>query len=164
MEPNASLLRELHEHQAWADAQFWNALEDYPSAWRDDVFRKRQHHIHLVQHRFLWMVQDQSVPFAMKAVEDFDTPSSLKAYAREFHDKVEKLVCPLGAEYLLSYIPIPHFKGLRITVEQALTQTVMHSQHHRAQNMTRFRELGGTPPLIDFIAWLWNKKPAPHWT
>jgi hypothetical protein len=25
---------------------------------------------------------------------------------------------------------------------------------------TRIRELGGTPPLVDFIAWIWAGKPA----
>ena len=39
----------------------------------------------------------------------------------------------------------------------------MHSQHHRAQNATRLRELGGKPPTTDLIVWYWKGRPAPHW-
>jgi hypothetical protein len=27
----------------------------------------------------------------------------------------------------------------------------------------RLRELGTTPPLVDFIAWAWAGKPSPDW-
>ena len=52
---------------------------------------------------------------------------------------------------------------LEITVEEALVQAVMHSQHHRGQNATRLRELGGEPPTTDFIVWLWQGRPEPAW-
>ncbi len=39
----------------------------------------------------------------------------------------------------------------------------MHSTHHRGQVAARLRELGGEPPLVDFIAWLWWKRPEPEW-
>jgi uncharacterized damage-inducible protein DinB len=52
---------------------------------------------------------------------------------------------------------------LWITVAEALTQCVMHSQHHRGQNAARLRELGGEPPTTDYIVWLWKGRPAPAW-
>ncbi len=41
----------------------------------------------------------------------------------------------------------------------------MHGQGtgDRGQNATRLRELGGEPPLTDYIAWLWKGRPAPDW-
>jgi len=40
----------------------------------------------------------------------------------------------------------------------------MHSTHHRGQVNARLRELGGEPPLADFIVWLWWGRPAASWT
>ena len=35
--------------------------------------------------------------------------------------------------------------------------------YHRGQNATRLRELGGEPPLTDFVAWLWKGRPDGKW-
>jgi uncharacterized damage-inducible protein DinB len=38
----------------------------------------------------------------------------------------------------------------------------MHSHGHRAQCAAMLRELGGTPPAMDFITWLAGR-PAAEW-
>jgi len=50
-----------------------------------------------------------------------------------------------------------------LTLELALTQGAMHSHYHRAQNIAKLRELGGTPLPADFIFWLWKGEPEPDW-
>jgi hypothetical protein len=50
-----SYLEELYAHQEWADAEHWRALEAHPPALEDKAIRDRLHHIHLVQHGFLWV-------------------------------------------------------------------------------------------------------------
>ena len=159
------LLRDLYYHQAWADATFWNALEAYPAALEDEALLKRQHHIHIVQHGFLWAVQDQGLHFTMTTPEDFPASKKLKNYAMEYHDQIAQVLDAMSDLRLHEMIQIPWFKDplLSITVEQALTQTVMHSQYHRGQNATRLREVGGVPPLIDFIAWYWKGRAEPQW-
>ena len=42
-------------------------------------------------------------------------------------------------------------------------QVALHSTYHRGQINARIRELGGEPPLTDFIAWVWAGKPQPSW-
>lgn len=37
------------------------------------------------------------------------------------------------------------------------------STYHRGQANSRLRELGGKPPLVDYIAWIWFGRPAPRW-
>lgn len=49
------------------------------------------------------------------------------------------------------------------TVEESVIQIVLHTAHQRAQLCTRLRELGAEPPLVDFIAWVWQGKPDPVW-
>jgi uncharacterized damage-inducible protein DinB len=43
-----------------------------------------------------------------------------------------------------------------------MMQVVMHSQGHRSQCATRLRQLGGTPPAMDFVLWL-KERPEPEW-
>ena len=61
-------------------------------------------------------------------------------------------------------VEVPWFKTLKISVRHALTQCAMHSHYHRGQNATRLRELGGTPPMTDFIVWLRDGKPPARWS
>jgi len=49
------------------------------------------------------------------------------------------------------------------TLAETMFQVTSHSTYHRGQVNARLRELGGTPPLIDFIAWIWTGKPQADW-
>ena len=49
------------------------------------------------------------------------------------------------------------------TLGETLLQLPSHSTYHRGQVNTRLRELGATPPLVDFIAWVWAGKPPAKW-
>ena len=48
------------------------------------------------------------------------------------------------------------FEPALVTLADTAAQVVAHTAHHRGQVMTRLRGLGGNPPLIDFIAWVWR--------
>lgn len=50
-----------------------------------------------------------------------------------------------------------------ITVADALVQVAMHTQHHRGQNISRLRQLGGKTVNVDWIIWLWKGKPEGRW-
>jgi uncharacterized damage-inducible protein DinB len=52
--------------------------------------------------------------------------------------------------------------GLTTIVDTAL-QVVMHTTYHRGQVNARLRAIGGEPPLVDYIAWIWVGRPAPEW-
>ena len=62
-------------------------------------------------------------------------------------------------------VVIPWFAGppCRITVDEALTQVAMHTQHHRGQLMTRLKALGGRPLNVDYIIWAWKQRPEGRW-
>jgi uncharacterized damage-inducible protein DinB len=160
------LIADLYGHQAWADAELWRAIEAHPAASTDEVIRNRLHHIHIVQRAFRWIVSARELPFAMTAAADFQALDDLKAYAREYHDEMRRYLDTLDDDVLEKKIDILWFKDppLHITVGEALTQCAMHSHHHRAQNATRLRELGGEPPMTDLIVWYWKGRPTPRWT
>jgi uncharacterized damage-inducible protein DinB len=158
-------LNELYPHQAWADAELWRAIGAHPAARDDQAIRQRLHHIHFVQHAFVWTVGDRAQPFRMTKPDDFPTFESLQAYAREFHAKVPALLGGLTPARLADTVNIVWFNDppLSITIAEALTQAAMHSHYHRGQNAIRLRELGGTPPTTDYIVWLWKGRPQPVW-
>ena len=158
-----ALLHDLLLHQEWADAEHWRAMEARPSALEDRVLRERLYHIHLVQHAFLSIVRGGKAVFPK--LEDFPNPAALNEYARQYHREMTAFMDSVAAERLDAMLVIPWFKDppIEVTVAQALIQAATHSHAHRAQNATRFRELGGEPPLTDVLVWWWKGRPAPQW-
>lgn len=158
-------LHDLYRHQAWADAEHWRSIAGFDKARNDDIIRKRLHHIHLVQYAFQWSVGDRSSPPRITTPDDFASFEDLCEYGRAFHASVEPYFETLTDERVAVPIQMQWFQDppLSITVGEALTQCVMHSQHHRGQNAARLRELGGEPPTVDYIVWLWKGRPAPAW-
>lgn len=157
-------LRDLCAHQAWADAEHWNAIGAHPGAREDVAIRQRLHHLHFVQHAFLWTVGARDRPFTVTKPDDFASFDGLRDYAREYHLQLPVLQ-DLSDARLAEPVSIVWFKDppLTITVAEALTQCVMHSQHHRGQNAVRLRELGGPPPTTDLIYWQWKGRPPGAW-
>ena len=129
------LLRDLYYHQAWADAEYYKALESSPSALGDALLRNRLHHYHYTQHAFLWLAEATGKPFRRTNVEDFKTIAELKEYARDFNTAASRFLNEVPGERLQETIAIPWAPehSQPITVELALTQAAMHSHHHRAQ-------------------------------
>lgn len=160
-----SYLAELYAHQGWADAEHWRAFEKHGAALADPALYKRLHHIHLVQHAFLWITGGRSSQFESKKVEDFPDPAALKKYAQQGVADLEERVGTTTGDALDEVIEIPWFQpALKISRRHALMQAAMHSHYHRGQNATRFRELGGTPPTTDFIVWLERGRPQARWS
>ena len=160
-------LSDLYRHQEWADAELWRACEAHPQALADKALWERLHHIHLVQRFFLAVARGDDL-FAGKITkpEDYVPPAALRAHAETYHTEVMTFLDGADESALKRTVNIPWFKDppLDLPVEQGLLQAALHSHYHRAQNVTRLRELGGVPPLTDYIVWLWKGKPDAQWT
>ena len=50
-----------------------------------------------------------------------------------------------------------------VTLGVTAFHAVAHTTHHRGQVMTRLRELGGAPPLVDYVIWVWSGNPVAEW-
>jgi uncharacterized damage-inducible protein DinB len=160
----STYLDELYAHQEWADAEHWRAIGAHPAALADIAIRQRLHHIHLVQHAFLWVTGPRTGEFAFKKLEDFPSLSDLKAFAQQGLAEMNELLKKTDEHRLEEVIEVPWFEHPpRISVRQALTQAAMHSHYHRGQNATRLRELGAEPPMTDYIVWLRDGQPKPKW-
>lgn len=157
-------LEELYAHQEWADAEHWRAFEVLPAALADKALYERLYHIHLVQHGFLWITGPRTGEFEFKKLSDFADAAALKKYGRQGLAGLNELLKRANPDRLEEIIEVPWFRpALKLSVRQALMQAAMHSHYHRGQNATRLRELGGTPPMTDFIIWLREGQPAAKW-
>jgi len=160
----SSYLDELFAHQEWADAEHWRAFETHPAALADKAIRERLLHIHQVQYAFLWITGPRTTEFALKKLEDFPSMAEMKQYARRYHAAADESLKGFDQVKLEELVEAPWFKPpAKLSRRQALTQAAMHSHYHRGQNATRLRELGGQPPMTDFIIWLRNGQPTAQW-
>jgi uncharacterized damage-inducible protein DinB len=161
----SSYLDELYAHQAWADAEHWRAFEAHPAALGDKAISERLLHIHQVQYAFLWITGSRTSDFAFKKLDDFSSMADLKQYAQRYHVAVRELCSGLDQNKLEEIVEASWFTPpVKLSRRHAMTQAAMHSHYHRGQNATRLRELGGVPPMTDFIIWLRKGQPTAQWT
>jgi uncharacterized damage-inducible protein DinB len=156
-----AMLRDLFQHQAYADAAMVNAIRRHEVAARDEQLRVLLHHI-LISHRF-WTHLGQGLPFSID--DENEVPDSLEPLVSRYcdtHVQEQAWLARLGESDLTRTLESAFFPGRSIPLSEALVQVCLHSQGHRSQCATRLRQLGGEPPLLDFIVWV-KDRPAPVW-
>lgn len=163
-------LQDLYRHLEWAEARVWTAVLGSDAAQADPELRDRLQHVHLVQRAFLDVWTGQ--PIGRYQEMQFFSLRELYAWARPYYAEVAAFLSSAKEEQLSTATAVPwarYFAEERggtvgaTTLEETLFQVTAHSAYHRAQVNTRLRALGGTPPLVDYIAWLWLERPAPQW-
>jgi uncharacterized damage-inducible protein DinB len=162
--PTTDTLRDLWAHHAWADAEHWRAFEAFPAALEDAACFGRFHHLHLTQSAWVWAISERRGEFVFSKPGDF-TARALRDFAMANHGALATPAATLDESKQEPRIGIPWLTDppLQLSVREGLTQVAMHSQYHRGQNATRFRELGGEPPGTDLITWISKGRPAASW-
>jgi uncharacterized damage-inducible protein DinB len=153
-----STLRELFEHQEWADGALLQAVKGHPGAAEDEEMRRVLLHIVLVQRFFHSLLAGTAFDRQAESRE----PASfeeLEERFRETHRRERELLKRLAQPDMERMVDLPFGQPFRLAVRQVLTQVVMHGQGHRAQCATRLRQLGGKPPVLDFILWARDHSP-----
>ncbi len=162
-------LRELFRHMEWADAQVWDATAPLSAAPFDERLRGLLLHVHVAQRAFLHVWTGERVAFPDAA--EFPTPASLRAWAEPYYRELDRFLDTLDGARLSEPIVMPWVKHFERrlgrdfqtpTLAETMFQLTSHSTYHRGQANTRLRELGATPPLVDYIAWVWLGRPARH--
>ena len=160
---------DLYAHMEWADARVWTTVLASDVARNDEALRTTLHHIHMVQQAFLGIWQGEAPDGT--AGKDLDA-AGLATWGREGIAALRAHVAGLEEASFGDEVNMPWAAQVtaRLGVEPAPTlrrdtvqQVYNHTSHHRGQVMTRLRELGETPPLVDFIAWVWLARPSAEW-
>jgi uncharacterized damage-inducible protein DinB len=154
---------DLFAHQQWADSVHWKALAAHPRALEDEAIRKRLHHIYSVQRSFLdvW----KGAPRRPPLLESYATMAALESDVRSYYNDLTAFLTQAPPGRLTETLGVPWFPDARfpIRLSETMQQVVMHSEHHRAQNAIRLRELGGAMPVTDYIVWILEGRSAPVW-
>jgi len=169
---SVALLRQLIRHMEWADAGVWRAVHAHEPAGRDGRLRDLLSHLHRTQRLFLLVWQRQPLdPVWGKA--DFATAADLRTWAQAYYADVNAFLDAIDEAALQGEVSMPWVKAFEAqlgrtfstpTLGETIFQVASHSTYHRGQVNARLREVGGEPPLVDYIAWIWFGRPEPDWS
>jgi uncharacterized damage-inducible protein DinB len=162
-------LGDLVGHMEWADALVWKSALALPAVASDVGVRDRLYHMHSVQWAYLQIWRGD--PLDIPDLSDFEDLRAVCAWAQEYYRSAPQYLEALDSDALGRRIDFPWAEQLverwgkvhPATLAQTIQQVASHSTYHRGQVNTRLRELGGEPPLTDFIAWIWAGRPEPVW-
>jgi uncharacterized damage-inducible protein DinB len=168
---SVDLLRELIRHMEWADAEVWRAVLGHEPALHDARLKNLLTHLHVVQRLFLILWTKQPLNPA-SAQPSFATLGDLRAWALTYYPESNRFLGTVDASMLKDVVEMPWARSLEAqlgrpivmpTLGETIQQVASHSTYHRGQINARLREVGGQPPLVDYIAWIWFGRPAPNW-
>ena len=154
----------------WADARLWKTVLSLSDGTLDDELLDTLLHIHEAQHAFLnvWLKQ----PFRRWKRTDFESIDDMLKWAAAVYAPAREFLETLSSTDLNDTVVLPwetYFEEqighppAQVTLGETIYQTVSHSMHHRGQAARRLHQLGGVPPLTDYIVWLWMDRPDAKW-
>ena len=162
-------IHELFSHMQWADASVWKAIDGVAPSEAPDL-HQLLYHLHVVQLAFLQMFHEKKVDVPPHA--GFAALSDIRKWAIGNYGELDSFVHNLDASQLDATRHLPWGKRIaesfereftEITLHDMLLQVPSHSTYHRGQVNMKIRTLGGTPPLVDYIAWAAIGKPPAQW-
>lgn len=161
--------RDLLTHMEWADARTWRSVRSLPNGQTDDRLKWLFHHIHLVQSVYLQAWRGD--PFQVTELKDYADLAAIDAWARPYYPKAQTFAATVDeagfgqpVNFPWSELIVKEFGTVRpATLGESAWQVFSHTTYHRGQIANRVREIGGEPPLVDFLVWVWGGKPAPEW-
>ncbi len=166
---NTREFRDLLTHMEWADAETWRAVRGLAPAQTDERLRWLFHHSHLVQSIYLqaWRAD----PFVLTEVQAYPDLGSIESWARPYYPRATAFAQSVDDDRFGRPLPVPWAQmivekfgtELPVTLGESIWQVFLHTSYHRGQISTRIREIGGEPPLIDYLYWVWSGRPAPQW-
>jgi uncharacterized damage-inducible protein DinB len=166
---NTTTLSDLYHHMEWADAAVWSSVLACPGARTDKKLQDYLYHLHLVQRAFLrvWRGEPRETPYPT-----FSDAPGLMQWGHSYYSEAFAHLAALSDDQISRPMPVPWAAMVEkrlgrapetTTIGETALQVTLHSLYHRGQVNARLREVGGEPPLVDYIAWVWLGRPAPVW-
>jgi uncharacterized damage-inducible protein DinB len=147
----------------------WRAVFGSENAQGDQKLRDCFYHLHLVQRAFIRAWRNEPLKLDFPAVEGI---ISVRTWGRSYYDEIFSYLETLSDEKISRPMQLPWAETVTaqlgrapasITIGETMLQVPLHSLYHRGQINARLREVGGEPPTVDYIVWLWLEKPAANW-
>jgi uncharacterized damage-inducible protein DinB len=161
--------QDLLTHMEWADALTWKATRDLPAALTDERLKYLLHHMHLVQ--VVYLQAWRGDPFQMTELSAYADVAAVEAWTKPYYRRVVEFAQTIDQSRFAEPVDFPWSSMIAerygtivpATLAESAWQVFSHTTYHRGQVATRIRELGGEPPLVDFLVWVWSGRPAPDW-
>jgi len=159
-------LKRLLSHMKWADIQLLNQIHKLENGMKDEKLYNYIHHLHVVQRVFLKIWKNQSL---RELFPKYETSDEFLNWMNNYHNELNEFIHEIKEDNLENLINVPWaikaekligYKAEPSTLRDTITQVILHSQYHRGQANARLREIGGEPPQVDYIAWIWMGKPG----
>jgi len=160
----------LLKHMQWADAEVWKKLLSLNASENDERIKNLLYHLHQVHYAFYFLWNE--LPLEIPKPEEFSDLKLIAKWGFDYQQKLNEFLSSAKANEKNKIVQIPWSvfmerktkqKVVPATLEETMLQVASHSTYHRGQINTRFRELGGDPPSVDFIVWVWLGKPKADW-
>jgi len=162
-------LKELYKHMEWADAKVWTAVMASENGKIDSKLKDYFYHLHMVEFAFLrlWESEARENPYPT-----FEDRKELMLWGHSYYKKIFEYFETLSDEKIVEPIIVPWSEMIEkrigrapqtTTISETMLQVTLHSTYHRGQINSRLREIGGEPPLVDYIAWVWLDRPSADW-
>jgi uncharacterized damage-inducible protein DinB len=143
-------LLDMARHQAWADTAHWKTLRENTALLEDSEIRTRLNHMVTAAKMLMALAQGQTPSTA--AVSEIGSIDELETSMGKAHGDLAATLTSVDLDKMIALPRGP--KGpFEAPAGVLLLQALTHSQHHRAQNASRMRQLGATPPMTDFVIW-----------
>ena len=151
---------------AWADSEVWRAVFASPAASADETLHKLLLHLHGVQRFFLEVWQER--PLAHPDPSAVADAAGVHKWSQSYYPEAAAFLDALDEAALARAVVMPWADELarkrgipprRPTLAETMFQVTSHSTYHRGQVNARLRAVGGEPPLVDYIAWIWFGRP-----
>lgn len=161
--------RDLYLHMEWADALVWSAVCKSEPALLDKKLKDYFYHLHLVQHAWLRAWRRESTDTAFPT---FDEAASVRDWGRSYYHEIFAHLDGLTDEEIAKPMQLPWAELVEkqlgrapaaISIAETMAQIPLHSLYHRGQINARLREVGGEPPTVDYIVWIWLERPRADW-
>jgi len=153
----------------WADVMVWRAVIASPDAAQDQKLRDYFHHLHLVQHAWLRAWQSETPDLSFPTLADL---RSVMLWGRSYYAEIFGHLEQISDERLTATMRLPWAEMVeqqigrqpdRVSIGETMLQIPLHSLYHRGQINARLRAVGGAPPTVDYIVWVWLARPAANW-
>lgn len=150
----------------WADGEVWRAVLNTANANGDPALRRLLLHLHVVQRAFFDVWNGNVVTFPDES--EFVELAQLRDWSRPYYADAGRFLNRASAAALADPVVMPWAGELATqlgrapaspTLAETMFQVTSHSTYHRGQINARLRAIGGEPPLVDYIAWIWFGRP-----
>lgn len=166
---NKSEFADLVRHMEWADAHTWRSVRDFPAAQTDDRLRYLLHHMHIVQEVYLQAWRGD--PFTVTELGSYPDLGAIETWARPYYPQLSTFAATADESRFEKPVEFPWAEMIKqqfgaiapATLAESAWQVFSHTTYHRGQVAVRVREIGGEPPLVDFLVWVWQGKPLAEW-